>query len=86
MNVTPETSEIITCWMAFAGIGSPAATLVVTSTTEILLPARITITVAPSAPSRMSRTANAASAGLRSRGAIGSRSLPGPPSDGAGTD
>ena len=41
-------------------------------------PARSTITVAPSAPIRMSSTASAASAGLRSRPAEGSRSPTGP--------
>ena len=58
------------------GSARPAATCCVISTTDTLLPARSTITVAPSAPSRMSSTASAASAGLRSRGATGSRSPP----------
>lgn len=80
------TSETITSRMASSGIFPPAAIGATTSTTETLSPARITIKVAPSAPTRISSTANAASAGLRSRGAVGSRSpLSGAPSAGAGT-
>ena len=52
----------------------PAAMVVLpTRTTETRCPDWVTNSIVASAPARMSSTARAASAGLRSRGAVGSR-------------
>src|SRR4051812_3934172 len=49
-----------------------------TATTEIRCPDRLTSSTVASAPARISSTASAASAGLRSRGAVGRRVGPMP--------
>src|SRR5260221_3688491 len=52
---------------------SPAPTVWTTLMTEIRFPDRFTNSIVDSAPARISSTANAARAGLRSRGAVGRR-------------
>ena len=64
---------ICTCCMALSGICWPAPICWEISIAATRLPLWITRKPAPNAPPRISRTARAARAGLRSRGALGSR-------------